>query len=931
MNTMNNTTEDLERSIQMFKQENAQRRSFLRLSGKSTPSKRLSLQNTNYLRKDFDDSHQFNDVNSPRMLGKSYPHSRLIKGHDLLDIDTSLTLTLHEVRDIMAASEKSEFTLREMMEDSTATGMILKAKEPWKNMSKLFYDFLHTMQVNYSEAQVFDTIADFIQNCTDTLDIMRGMQSKVETTEISEEEISLENERNTWRLVYCLYQNRINSLNFPTPMEDDVENSRDDAQERNIYISEKVVVDNMFKTESYIREYQLIIDWMEKNALDQADRYPTTEHFTDKTLAWENTVRQLLTYKDKEQIPFHSSRPLVSSLDPDAPIREGKPLHDLDREDDARLEKRMFIEVRCGRLQKAQALAEHCGQPWRAACLLGWIPHHDPNYCDTDYLNDPDYKRSSDSKLPIEGNPNRSLWKLCAWELSQDKRVGQFYRTIYASLCGNLQQMLQVASSWQDALWAYMKTLLDIKVEREMRNLVVKSFTDMPDDYWKNEISLKDVFKELHASKNPDIRAQSNKPDHLIQKYLILDQIPKLMEEIEDMISMKSCDPHFLRFLTHLICFFRQIGKNSKDRIGDKVILAYVQVLIEMDDPILIAFYTAMLPQELQVTNYASYLETIKNYEQRKKCLAAAEEANLNVEAITKLVVESIRSKNIDVDPTDLKGNLTDADMDKINALDWLIFYQSQREEALWQTNALIRYFLTNEKIDAARKAFNKIPMDSIEAIMTEYPTIEGTLTNLTMTNSLSKKAASTIREYLCYKTYLDAQEGFSEWFSHYHHGKPTPLEELPMYATFTEKVAYEHKKSQYNVEMERWKSTMQHHTKAVKQLLFNVLLFPDGGWLVDSNNNNDEPSTPEEMSREHQMEKLRELCIPKITLLLHSVMSEMNEHAECIQLADILASEQYQLYKVFQKGRLRDVFKKICESSLILMDQKKDPWGYPK
>lgn len=136
--------------------------------------------------------------------------------------------------------------------------------------------------------------------------------------------------------------------------------------------------------------------------------------------------------------------------------------------------------------------------------------------------------------------------------------------------------------------------------------------------------------------------------------------------------------------------------------------------------------------------------------------------------------------------------------------------------------------------------------------------------------------------------------------------------------------------------------------------MLYNVLLFPDGGWLVDSNNN-DESCTPEEISRERQMEKLRELCIPKITLLLHSVMSEMNEHSGCIQLADILASEQYQLYKVirlqmrlyhcdynrtinsidlfqvFQKGRLREVFKKICESSLVLMDQKKDPWGYPK
>lgn len=57
----------------------------------------------------------------------------------------------------------------------------------------------------------------------------------------------------------------------------------------------------------------------------------------------------------------------------------------------------------------------HCGQPWRAACLLGWIPNHDPNY--TNPL--------TDTKLPIEGNPNRSLWKLCAWELSQDKRIGK--------------------------------------------------------------------------------------------------------------------------------------------------------------------------------------------------------------------------------------------------------------------------------------------------------------------------------------------------------------------------------------------------------------------------------------------------------------------------------------------------------------------------
>lgn len=73
-----------------------------------------------------------------------------------------------------------DITIREMMEDSTATGIILKANEPWREAkTKLYYDFLQSMQAHFSEAQVFDTIADFIQNCTDTLDIVRGIVSNI--------------------------------------------------------------------------------------------------------------------------------------------------------------------------------------------------------------------------------------------------------------------------------------------------------------------------------------------------------------------------------------------------------------------------------------------------------------------------------------------------------------------------------------------------------------------------------------------------------------------------------------------------------------------------------------------------------------------------------------------------------------------------------
>lgn len=161
------------------------------------------------------------------------------------------------------------------------------------------------------------------------------MQSKVETKDLYFEEVDLESERNTWRLVFCLYQNRMNNADYSTEMDADGEGNR--------YISEKVIVDNLFRTEKLIREYQLIIDWLEKNALDQTDKEPLIEHFTDKTVSWENTLH--LLQSRGAGITFGSSRPTVNYLDPDAPLREGKPLHDLDKDDDARLERRMFMEV----------------------------------------------------------------------------------------------------------------------------------------------------------------------------------------------------------------------------------------------------------------------------------------------------------------------------------------------------------------------------------------------------------------------------------------------------------------------------------------------------------------------------------------------------------------------------------------------------------
>lgn len=186
MDSLTDVKENLDQSIRLLSQQNSQRRTFLRLSGqRSSTPRRISLQAAGQSRRDADDNKQtqLSDVYSPGLADRSAcpAGSRLTKHN--VELDISLTLAPHEIRDIMIRSERNDITIKEMMEDSTSTGAILKANEPWREAkARLYYDFLQSVQAHFSEAQVFDTIADFIQNCTDTLDIMRGIKKILKTS-----------------------------------------------------------------------------------------------------------------------------------------------------------------------------------------------------------------------------------------------------------------------------------------------------------------------------------------------------------------------------------------------------------------------------------------------------------------------------------------------------------------------------------------------------------------------------------------------------------------------------------------------------------------------------------------------------------------------------------------------------------------------------
>lgn len=120
-----------------------------------------------------------------------------------------------------------------------------------------------------------------------------------------------------------------------------------------------------------------------------------------------------------------------------------------------------------------------------------------------------------------------------------------------------------------------------------------------------------------------------------------------------------------------------------------------------------------------------------------------------------------------------------------------------------------------------------------------------------------------------------------------------------------------------------KWTHSIKLQTRATTDKLFNVLLFA-GGWLVDQR-----MDCELDECRQNQLDLLRQLYIPMVAVLIQTVLQSTKQYQECLQLADYIASEKYQLYKAFRKEELKKFLELLRESSLHLLAEENDPLGY--
>jgi nuclear pore complex protein Nup107 len=221
--------------------------------------------------------------------------------------------------------------------DKTVTGSVIQTATPWTStLDNLYTEFADILQASSGGIEILDVAADLARCCSDALSVVQSLKSKVAVGELAEEKW-LENERSNWRLLYVLYQDRLHA-----------NNANEDLIVENVGTSEKNCVSELFKRDNLIRESQLVVDWLERNALDKDD--PILHH-SDWTYGWEHTLHQLLS---PDSIAIGSNVDIIKNIHPDAPQFQHLSLHHLDNDNDKKLCQRIFMEIRCGNLEGAQ-------------------------------------------------------------------------------------------------------------------------------------------------------------------------------------------------------------------------------------------------------------------------------------------------------------------------------------------------------------------------------------------------------------------------------------------------------------------------------------------------------------------------------------------------------------------------------------------------
>lgn len=184
-------------------------------------------------------------------------------------------------------------------------------------------------------------------------------------------------------------------------------------------------------TDTSLEETRIILSWL----TDSASRITEAEYIQSNR--WFVTRENIKMRKVTRQQHTLLHDPIISELDPDAPLRQGKDLTTEDEENERKLLKQIFAYLRIGDIKGAQQVCRDSNNFWRAASLSG---------------------KTSDEILS-------NNWRKMCFQIARQPQVDRYERAVYGVVCGDLDSVVPVCQTWEDQMWAHFNAIHTWKLE----------------------------------------------------------------------------------------------------------------------------------------------------------------------------------------------------------------------------------------------------------------------------------------------------------------------------------------------------------------------------------------------------------------------------------------------------------------------------------
>ncbi|KAF6774993.1 hypothetical protein AHF37_05969 [Paragonimus kellicotti] len=333
-------------------------------------------------------------------------------------------------------------------------------------------------------------------------------------------------------------------------------------------------------------------------------------------------------------------------------------------------------------------------------------------------------------------------------------------------------------------------------------------------------------------------------------------------------------------------------------------------------------------------------------------------------------------------------SELSEADKMRVLSLDWLFYDPRQRGEALVVANSLLRTFIAIKCLKAAEQILDRLPSGTLERakIICEDSGSPNWLVNAIREHEClvlyleSRDAFADWFKHAHSNRPVPPPELNTSGTSHLYGSRG-----------FTERLQAEESRKTYEARLERWRHVVRQDTEVAAEKLLALLTYPSPGWLVDVNTSSgkDTVCSPQNQtgsgeefvselgdydneedeedrglgqpvcsgdaagqstsfwaappndcnvddlgddpsSRRLQMQVLRESCLTDTVFLLVDLYRTAGMHQQCTELANYVAAKEHELFKLFSKVQLRQLFDRINESLEQLVATVGDPLGYP-